>query len=597
MSYTALSSVAPDLSPSNLVSASDFEFMLGSTNHLSHVQSSTVMVMLASVNRRIEQFEERVAKLDIHRRLLQSMLSSLRKFPVEILGEIFLLVVPAILGPLDRKMVGNLGRVCKRWRDALLGTPAVWRGLVIRPCRCWDRLPDVIARRHNADYRKIVTWFERAGGHPKVLVYGSDGTTCRCELGGVCRSVHPIVTRLFREGPPLDHFTLQVSTTTCFKNWVAQVGATEGGLAENPRWTALPSFSLEFEDDIHQPWDYNTETDGSVFNLLPPAVRRLGVHLPSFSDEVDHSISTSGLPINLPIAVLSGLISLGIRWDWGGNRLVEVLSNCPVLEHLSLDLSYSDPFDIDSFSRPLVLVSLKSFHLCMGGLKVLDLFEMPSLTSLDLELNVDRHGSTEVSDRLTRFIKASRLQRTLVFLRVCELVGSPCTIVLILPPLHALEHLVLDSSTACGYHFGPNVMPPVRVFPSLRHLELLNLKPSKHTLLSELRYLQRQGIVGRCLITVSYAKEQASSEVELQSRVPSAKWGVNLSDRLATACVMSVPLRLPTPSTVHGDDDDEPEVLLGRAKLVVLHDGQGDEVRWSLIERAEFVLLHDGLCV
>ncbi|KAF5320332.1 hypothetical protein D9611_011327 [Ephemerocybe angulata] len=441
-----LSTASQLLSSLDLDSIVEFDSMLESNSTPSQVQLASITSRLQVVSLRIAQLESRVQALDFQRRLIQGILSPIRRVPIEVLGEIFKMVVPYILGPVDRGMVGNMGRVCQRWRDALLNTPSVWRGLLIRPCRCRNLIPEELSRRHEADYRKIATWFGRAGGLSKVLVYGSEGTPCRCSLGGPCRSVHPIVAKLFQYGPQLDHMTLQVSSTTCLRNWVAQVGAPSGSLVGQTRWMSLQSLSLEFEDDIRQPWDDGLDPSTSVFTLLPPAVKRLGVHLPSFSTSFGDFIPSIGLPINVPNSILSGLVSLGVRWDWGGDRLAEVLSQCAVLECLSVDLSYSEPFGGESPTPPVVLASLKSFHLSMGGLSILDRFTMPSLTGLELELNVDRNESMDVSERLGRFIKTSAIQGTLSFLRICELVGGPGTVVLVLPPLPALKHLVLDSS-------------------------------------------------------------------------------------------------------------------------------------------------------
>ncbi|KAF6756131.1 hypothetical protein DFP72DRAFT_1066947 [Ephemerocybe angulata] len=501
-----------------------FHPLLSSNSTPSQCQADFVNEHLGELTRQVKSYKTLIKALDAQRRICLSILSPLRRIPLEILGEIFKLVVPFYLHALDRVMLGNLGRVCRRWRDALLNTPSVWRGLVMGPCTCGARSSYEAARVHDEDYAKISTWYKRAGGSPKALIYSASSPRCDCVRGGSCQAVHPLVTRLLKEGPALDHITLQVSSTACFRKWVAAVGGFSSGTGAGLTQHFLRSFSLEFVDDVHHPWDDELESNDSVFNLLP-TVPTLGIHLPSCGDAFDAVEDAASWPIRIPAPVLGQLTTLGLRWDWGGVGLLGVLAQCPALEGLTIDLSFSEPYAGQASTSPLALPRLKTFRLRMGGLCVLERLLMPSLTSLDLELNIDRHETLEVSERLKRFLVASDLLGSLQYLRICELVGAPGAVEIALPTLSALEHLVLDSSTACGYHLGePGSLrrgpdQGAHNLPALRHLELLNLKRSRHTMLSEALYLKRGGLLGRCLITVSYAKEVQASEADLRTRL------------------------------------------------------------------------------
>ncbi|KAF6750748.1 hypothetical protein DFP72DRAFT_778175, partial [Ephemerocybe angulata] len=57
----------------------------------------------------------------------RSILSPIRRLPLEILGEIFKYNFPTFLNSFDRKRLRNLGRVCQRWRDALRSVPSLWK--------------------------------------------------------------------------------------------------------------------------------------------------------------------------------------------------------------------------------------------------------------------------------------------------------------------------------------------------------------------------------------------------------------------------------------------------------------------------------------
>ncbi|KAF5311705.1 hypothetical protein D9611_009556 [Ephemerocybe angulata] len=486
------------------------------------MQTMCIRYRAEAIARQLDFMTECAAKLADEHQVYRSVLSPVRRVPMEILGEIFKLVVPSFLNSSDREMLGNLGSVCLGWRLATLSTPALWRGVILGPCICPDQGTVGAQRLHEEDYKKLVVWIGRSGGCPKGLIYSSVDLHCHCEDGSSCKAVHPLVTKFIKEGPTLDHLTLQLSGPSCFRNWLAAFGPGPGAPEPHPL-EKLRSFSLEFVDDTPLWWNDGPDPSASVFNLLP-SVPSLGVFLPlrdtAFEDEMD----SLECPIHIPPRVLGPLVSLAIRWDWEGRRLIDVLGQCASLKTFTLDLARSEPFEDDDLSPPLELKSLSSFKLVKGGVRVLEFLRMPALVSLDLELNVDRRETEEISERLDRFLRASDLLASLTYLRICELTGGPGIVTLLLPPLSSLQHLVLDSSTACGYFFGQTGTchrggPPLRHFPALRHVELLNVKRSSLVLAHELQFFSRKGSAGKCALTISYAKEPKVSEAELQSRL------------------------------------------------------------------------------
>ncbi|KAF5309286.1 hypothetical protein D9611_014832 [Ephemerocybe angulata] len=390
-----------------------------------------------------------------------SVLSIARTVPMEVLSEIFKWATPAYLDEKAREELLDLVLVCQSWRNAAMGTPALWCGVMMEPCDCFEFGHDEIDYAHKEEYGKAVAWFLRSGGSPKRLMYKALSTPCKCYNGRRCEVTHPVLVRLLREGPQLDHLILHVGSVACLKNFIAALGTSSLISTVPSPWRLLRSISIVFADNQEVGWNDSDIPSRSVFAMLPP-VTALGIVLPPRSNAFEDEEDSVEKPIQVPASSLERLITFSIKWDWEGNKLFGLLALCASLENLVVDFDLSEPFEDPGSDpvlrsvadRPITLAKLKSLRLLNGGMKILEYLRTPQLASLDLELNVDAPESAEVSTNLNSFLRSSRALDSLEYLRICDLIGDHDIISVALPPLPSLTHLVLDSSSACGYDFG-----------------------------------------------------------------------------------------------------------------------------------------------
>ncbi|KAF6762451.1 hypothetical protein DFP72DRAFT_802369, partial [Ephemerocybe angulata] len=109
---------------------------MATSNTLIHLLDTNTVpsnVEAASIEQSIAKYDVEIAKLRSQldtlveeRRRHHAVLSPLRRMPLELLGEIFTMVLPYILDYSGRQDVINLGLVCKRWRDATIYTHRLW---------------------------------------------------------------------------------------------------------------------------------------------------------------------------------------------------------------------------------------------------------------------------------------------------------------------------------------------------------------------------------------------------------------------------------------------------------------------------------------
>ncbi|KAF6745454.1 hypothetical protein DFP72DRAFT_778886, partial [Ephemerocybe angulata] len=115
--------------------------------------------MIDGLSKRISKLQSQLDALEGQRQRHQAILSPVRRIPMEILGEIFALVLPDVLYSGDRRMLRNLGLVCKSWQNASLLARHLWSGLqLIRPPK-------------TGAYGRIVSWLTKSGALPKTLQF------------------------------------------------------------------------------------------------------------------------------------------------------------------------------------------------------------------------------------------------------------------------------------------------------------------------------------------------------------------------------------------------------------------------------------------
>ncbi|KAF6746014.1 hypothetical protein DFP72DRAFT_641379 [Ephemerocybe angulata] len=108
---------------------SGLDELLNSNNIPSFSQVASVQQEIDGLSERIAKLQGQLEALESQRRQHQGILSPIRRIPLEILGEIFALVLPDILRVGDRKMLRHLGLVCKSWQNPSLLLHQLWSSL------------------------------------------------------------------------------------------------------------------------------------------------------------------------------------------------------------------------------------------------------------------------------------------------------------------------------------------------------------------------------------------------------------------------------------------------------------------------------------
>ncbi|KAF5337210.1 hypothetical protein D9611_002875 [Ephemerocybe angulata] len=427
----------------------------------SNVEAASIEQSIAKYDIEIATCEIEIAKLRSQldalveqRRRHNAVLSPLRRMPLELLGEIFAMVPLYILDQRGRQDVINLGLVCKRWRDTTIYTHRLWSSVALSP---HDGLKA---------YDKTVSWFEKSGGVPKSLEF-SAWMHCGCSDGGDyrCLATNPALTRLLTEGPVLDHFTLIVSRTACFKNWIAAIDAAEKVPGKPRPWDALRSFDLTFNEDRRDRWG---ELEHDIpeqwcFSLLPPAITALHLYLPGawagFGE--DEGLSRHGA-LKIPVEVLNRLITFTIKCDWSGTKLVELLHHCTNVETLTIKFNDGSPL-LEERDNPLLhtlaksrilLPKVRSLRLREAGTaEILRYLSTPAITNLDLGFADWGAEDDDFVDIVPKFLHASDATTSLLSLRIYNLHIAGYDLRQSLDGLDSLKRLTLDKVTWSGNLF------------------------------------------------------------------------------------------------------------------------------------------------
>ncbi|TEB29884.1 hypothetical protein FA13DRAFT_1734239 [Coprinellus micaceus] len=171
---------------------------------------------------------------------LRGLASPLRRFPAEILSEIFMIVYDSAdchsyYDP--RKTthrVVDLCRVSKRWRDAAIGTPRLWRSIILLPLRDGSYL----------DIGKISTWMGRSENIARHLEFRELN---RCHHwqgeGGPCLLLDQwLLGKLLSEGPLLDSLHLNGVYPECLQELAKHVKGQHIHVAR--AWDSLKDLTL-----------------------------------------------------------------------------------------------------------------------------------------------------------------------------------------------------------------------------------------------------------------------------------------------------------------------------------------------------------------
>ncbi|KAF6745455.1 hypothetical protein DFP72DRAFT_974188 [Ephemerocybe angulata] len=469
----------------------DFYELLNSNYVPNSSQAVSVQQTIDGLSKTISKLQSQLGALEGERQQLRAVLSPVRRMPMEILGEIFALVLPDVLDPDGREMLRDLGRVCKSWQNASLLAHHLWSGLqLIRP-------PE------DGAYGRMVSWLNRSGALPKTLQF--DGSGCECTFEEVpCLSTNPDLVRLLTTGPPLDHFELLGIHVGCFVNWIDAVNSAKKSLPGPCPWDTLRSFRLQCP--------YQLDGESFVIQHLP-FVTSLNIEFPS---DLVVGVEGDGDPmVIIPVKLLNQLTTFAIEFDWYGTEIFSLLESCKNLE--TLTITCASRFDLFDEREPkllglaksrVVLPKVRKFSIGRSETSsILKYLAMPALTDLDLDLEYGREVDDKFGATLHDFFRASNASESLQALRISNIEVPAADL------RHCLSNLpLLKGLTLQWVEFGDKLFETTGEnqdlvispnLPSLEHLKLLSL-PRTYEYQSELWDFSKAKRYGPCILTVSF---------------------------------------------------------------------------------------------
>ncbi|KAF5310368.1 hypothetical protein D9611_012065 [Ephemerocybe angulata] len=474
----------------------DFYEFLNSNNVPSSSQAASVQQTIDGLSKRISKLQSQLDALEGQRQRHRAILSPVRRMPMEILGEIFALVLPDVLYPDDRRMLRHLGLVCKSWRNASLLAHRLWSGL--RLC----------GPPEDGAYGRAVSWLTKSGALPKTLRYDGRGCQCTSEESEPCLSTNPELLRLLTTGPSLDHFEILCIGTTCFRNWIAAINSAKKSLSGPCPWDTLRSFRLEC---VYQE---GQEVDELFAFKHLPSVTSLDIEPPA--DLVVGVEGDGDSMVAIPVKLLNQLTTFAIEFDWYGTEIFSLLENCKHLEILTITFGYRstffnerDPKLLGLARSRLVLPDVRKFSIGRSAnITILKYLAMPALSNLDIDLDyycggVDKEFGTILHD----FFNASNASENLRTLRMFKPELPAADLRHCLSNLPLLKELTLD-----GVEFGDKLFKTAKRnqdlvvnpnLPSLEHLKLLSL-PRTYEYQSELQDFKKAKRYGPCNLTMSF---------------------------------------------------------------------------------------------
>lgn len=441
--------------------------------------------------------------------LLKPVLSSIRRLPLEILGEIFLRVIPTSkMRPSSyQKALTKLTLVCKSWRDAAYLTPRLW-------CNLWVR-----ADAPSLSFEYLKAWTSRAGRIPKNLeislsncggVSWKESSSTR--RGGIntdlCAGTHCLFAnrafaKLLKQTPGVwNAVTLKPPTSNCLRKFVSMMERT-GPTVDTAAWNYIQSFTL-----LASEWRRWLAQEGldhrllSNLSFIPTSITSLHLSLPDVGGK-----GVWDQDLHIPPAVLERLTSLELQFQAheieSTLHLFSALGHCQSVHTLKIDFSNAlvlwDEALEEFEQNGLVLPKLECLHfrqLRGESMWSLHLLKMPILREMSLSFGLDgtigdpewqttafsvspEEEVEEVNDiyPLARFIRGNRdsaSQLQSLFLKGLKFYDG--ALFDILHGLDSLAHLRLDWTQTFGdctdFLDLMDGEPPC--VPKLKTLEILN---------------------------------------------------------------------------------------------------------------------------
>ncbi|TEB28438.1 hypothetical protein FA13DRAFT_1735591, partial [Coprinellus micaceus] len=413
---------------------------------------------VALIRDRIDADMAAIQELQVRVRRYKALTSPLRGVPLEILGEIFMLVVASVKQEFPvTKQVVRLCLVSRTWRNAALATPSLWGRVGI----IWSSGVDSTT----FSFKKVESWLSRSREIPRALTVDS---VCAHRRDSPCKMINPSLALLLSNGPSLQQLSLSCDLK-CFQQlstWIMESSQT----VQTRPWDSLGSMDLKLSGASHavQP-SFADEILAYV-----PTVTSLSLSGFSLRDEMT-DIGTSPHAQNF----LSNLTTLSIPFMYPTVWEEDFLSHCSQrLQELTLDFDYfnEEPSSFNfnkTISFPcLHVLRIREYDMdCEEGF--LRLFSTPVLIELDLGFaSYDpehvRYDGDGLGDGLAAFLTRSNCKATLARLRLAHINLTGDSLHHILLKFPQVTHLTMDYVDVDSTEFfaGPHD-PKAKLLPNI----------------------------------------------------------------------------------------------------------------------------------
>ncbi|KAJ3519569.1 hypothetical protein NMY22_g13133 [Coprinellus aureogranulatus] len=441
-------------------------------HHLLSSNESLHPSQVAFVKKEIDARIEAIRNMEVELSKYQALLSPLRQFPAEILGEVFAAVIDTVEKPIEiPNALSNLSLVSKAWRNAALSTPRLW-GTV-----------GVNLTRPGVDFTKVGAWFARSGTTPRSFTLESGGA-CRDHGSGCLLLNNSGLPDFLKDGPSINRLTISSWSSECFQWLFCNLFSTRND--ESSAWKSIQSIELNsYRLGIAPPVVGMQDLQDPCAH--PLTVTTLNLDGP-FSEGDVHAVNQSAYVQQL----VSNLTNLSFTFVWPTTWNFGILSLCTNLQTLKLKMDFDDAW-LSEFWEGETLGNLQGAPLNFPNLRtlqisdlpvdtkwysqVLRLFKTPSLVELDLEFDNDasRLDRYELAQDINYLVMRSKCKPTFSHLRLCSISFTNEGLEYLLKNLPSLTHLTLDWVNFSSDFFHRPMVVNYYFLPRLRTLELLHL--------------------------------------------------------------------------------------------------------------------------
>ena len=404
-------------------------------------------------------------------KLLQcrSVLSAIRKFPQEILVQVFTFAIGGKGWKTRRGALVQLGRVSKAWHGAAYD-PSLWADVIVK-------INDI---RSPED---IEVMFRNSKSYPRTVTL--QGRGCGCGNPEETPCAHPWrvgATELLYGSSPIRRLEIVNSSMRSFKNLIASLDGDPHRTLQ--AWCSLQSLGLDFDDFPESPSTFNKLDSAFDFSSLPLSLRTFRIRLPSCPRGV--------IPrFKIDPDALKRLTSLSLQSNWDTFDVLAPLRHATNLTVLHLGDNYSTQSWRDATpGSDVLLPKLHTLDLNIYDIKAaavtLPLLKLPALANLRI-FTRGFDPLREALENLRIISSEDPLAPSLGSLSIWyrNWMGVPSHIVDgtdlvdILSSIPSLQHLSLDKIMFDAQEFTDLVSqgmqdgrPPV--LPSIKSIELID---------------------------------------------------------------------------------------------------------------------------